>query len=443
MADWVVIVDDDATNQMLAERILKKNGFRVSAFSSGQEFLDFTVENDVPDLVLLDIKMPGMDGFETLSRYKKIEKAKDVPVIFLTGDEKRGTETKGLSMGATDFIRKPFIPDVLILRVKHTIRLEQLQRQLENEVVKKTEEAKTDAMTGLLNKVASEEAIGEVVRETDGMLAMVDLDSFKLVNDLYGHDMGDKILIRFAGILRSQTREGDIAGRVGGVEFVLFLRHLDDESAVENKVRLMNDGIVEAARELMGEDMEIPIGVSSGAVSVPEYGTDYADLIKKADEALYQVKQNGKHGFLLYKSSEERKTTEKNSGLWDVKKIYAERDLVKGAIVAGREAFRIIYRFQSRLLYNNKWEARLASFSISVDENADLGEATDHFIETAAGVLRRSDVIVRHGEGRVLILLAKVNDENYPVPITRLMGVWNELDTPGVSVEYESEPLEL
>lgn len=141
MADWVVVVDDDTMNLKMASHILSKSNMRVTALKSGQSLLDFVKENETPDLILLDIKMPEMDGFETLKRLREQESGKDeIPVIFLTASEDEESETMGLTLGAMDFIKKPFVPEVLTLRVRHIIELKRLQRNLAQEVQKKTEE---------------------------------------------------------------------------------------------------------------------------------------------------------------------------------------------------------------------------------------------------------------------------------------------------------------
>lgn len=141
MADWVIVVDDDVTNLKMAGHILSKSGFRVSAVKSGQAMLDYIAMNGSPDLILLDINMPGMNGFEALTRLREQEAGKnETPVIFLTADENEASETKGLSLGAMDFVKKPFIPEVLALRVKHIIELNHLQQDLSHEVEKKTQE---------------------------------------------------------------------------------------------------------------------------------------------------------------------------------------------------------------------------------------------------------------------------------------------------------------
>ncbi len=131
--DWVVVVDDDITNLKMAGRILSKNNMRVTALKSGMALLDY-IKTNKPDLILLDIKMPGLDGFETMRRLQEqMNPSEKIPVIFLTADDSQDAETHGLALGAMDFIKKPFIPDVLVLRVRHTIDLVRLQHDLEQE----------------------------------------------------------------------------------------------------------------------------------------------------------------------------------------------------------------------------------------------------------------------------------------------------------------------
>ena len=131
--DWVVVVDDDVTNLKMAGRILSKNNMRVTALKSGMALLDY-IKTNKPDLILLDIKMPGLDGFETMRRFQEqMNPSEKIPVIFLTADDSQDAETHGLALGAMDFIKKPFIPDVLVLRVRHTIDLVRLQHDLEQE----------------------------------------------------------------------------------------------------------------------------------------------------------------------------------------------------------------------------------------------------------------------------------------------------------------------
>lgn len=139
MSSWILVVDDDASNLRVASRILCAEKMRVSCLKSGEEAVKFLQDNR-PDLILLDVHMPGMDGFQTLAVVKGNEATADIPVIFLTADDDSSTETRGLTAGAMDFIKKPFVPEVLLLRVRHMIDLIHLQTNLSHEVEKKTQE---------------------------------------------------------------------------------------------------------------------------------------------------------------------------------------------------------------------------------------------------------------------------------------------------------------
>ncbi len=141
MDEWILVVDDDTTNLKMASRALSAEKIRVSCLKSGKDTLRFLAANR-PDLILLDVRMPEMDGFDTIAAVKANPDTADIPVIFLTADDDSETETKGLAAGAMDFIRKPFVPEVLLLRVRHTLDLLRLQNNLANEVEAKTREIK-------------------------------------------------------------------------------------------------------------------------------------------------------------------------------------------------------------------------------------------------------------------------------------------------------------
>lgn len=139
MCDWILAVDDDTSNLKMANRILSEENMRVSCLKSGEDAVKFLQENR-PDLILLDVHMPAMDGFETISIIRENKATADIPVIFLTADDDSNTERKGLEAGAMDFLKKPFVPEVLLLRVRHTLELLRLQTDLSHEVEKKTQE---------------------------------------------------------------------------------------------------------------------------------------------------------------------------------------------------------------------------------------------------------------------------------------------------------------
>ena len=139
MSNWILVIDDDAANLRMASHILSEEQMRVSCLKSGEAAIKF-LQGNRPDLILLDIHMPGMDGFETIAAIKESTATADIPVIFLTANDDSNAETRGLEAGAMDFIKKPFVPEVLLLRIRHTIELVRLQADLAREVAIKTQE---------------------------------------------------------------------------------------------------------------------------------------------------------------------------------------------------------------------------------------------------------------------------------------------------------------
>jgi len=140
MSDWILVVDDDAINLKIASKTLVASGFRASCVKSGHAALEF-LKNNKPNLILLDISMPEMDGFETLHNLKEKAETSDIPVIFLTANDNQDTEVRGFKCGAVDFIKKPFVPEILLQRVGRTIELDTLRKNLASEVKRQTQMA--------------------------------------------------------------------------------------------------------------------------------------------------------------------------------------------------------------------------------------------------------------------------------------------------------------
>ena len=451
MSDWVAVVDDDIMNLRLASRILSAEKMRVSCLKSGEALLEFLRENH-PDLILLDIHMPQMDGFETIAAIRRREETASIPVIFLTGDEDSGTESKGLLAGAMDFLTKPFVPEILLLRVRHTIELTRLKMNLEQAVEKKTAEvlaqrkqikdlkktAATDQMTGLLNKAYVQEEIGVMCRQSRGVLMMIDLDSFKLVNDLYGHNMGDEILIHFAQIIRSAIRSTDIAGRMGGDEFIAFCQNITDEAIIAEKSAYINEELIRFAKELLGENMTIPLGASVGAVVAPDEGTDFLTLYQKADEALYDVKQNGKHGYAFYWATRRPDTDESAADRDQAMAILHERGRKKGALDLSLEKFRLLFQFLVRMKANYPINNRFVLFSLKAangEENPErLEETIKHFREVVVSTLRASDAVTQSGTNQCMVLILWADREDGETVVERIIRKW---DGSGYGIGFE------
>ncbi|MBR1639334.1 MAG: diguanylate cyclase [Treponema sp.] len=418
----ILIVDDEKIALMMANHILSSAYDTVCA-SSGEEALK-VFKREKPDLVLSDLRMPGISGYELQKRLQS-EYEEQIPFMFMTADTDEETESKGFENGALDFIRKPFRADVLLQRVGNILKTVDKIQGLKKAAV-------MDPMTGLLNKASSESEIADLCRSGQGVLMMIDLDSFKLVNDLYGHAMGDKILLQFAEILRAVVRPIDIIGRMGGDEFIAFCQNVQEEIVIEKKVRFINKYIMEAAHEFMGEDMTIPLGASVGCVFVPNEGTDFAALYKKADKALYSVKKNGKHGFKFYKEDSKEKNFQEipESDISNTIQILNERNKARGAFILPFEQFRTVYQFLARLNANYQKEVSLLLFSIKELEHAviPVEEASDQFQEVLKNSMRQSDTITKTAKNQFIVILPETEASNISVVISRVQENWKKED---------------
>ena len=431
----ILIVDDASFMRTAVKHMLDEFYDTVSA-ASGEEAVAL-YDAEKPDLVITDLIMPGMSGLEL--RQKLQETHEDLaPVIFMSADENEETEIAGLESGA-DFIRKPFKKPVLLRRVGNIIGQVDKIRDLRRV-------AQTDPMTGLFNKAHVHEMLKSVCASQSGTLMMVDLDSFKPVNDIYGHAMGDRVLIRFADILRSAFRSGDIIGRVGGDEFIVFCQDIREENVIREKTALINRLLVESAIEFMGESMSIPIGVSVGAVTAPDEGTDFHKLSEKADQALYRVKKNGKHDCAFFHSetrsyNQEPRKTPPAVTLKNIRTVLDERNRDKGAYELGYEAFRSIYRFLSRSIENYHRPVELFLFTLPTNAHP---YDVDRFGEVLRMSLRRSDVYTRNGRHQYLAILPEILEENLDVILTRILKNWNDMeDGNAPEISWESESMTL
>ncbi|MCR5324369.1 MAG: diguanylate cyclase [Lachnospiraceae bacterium] len=444
MTKWIAIVDDDVTNLKNAGKILSKNHMRVSAMKSGKALLNF-IRDNTPDLILLDILMPEMDGFKTFEELRKLEKElgrEEIPIVFLTAEEDENIERLGLDIGAADFIRKPFNPNVLLTRIGNIVSNSEKIRDL-------TEEAITDKLTGFLNKAGVNEKLTEACKVESGALMILDLDSFKLVNDIYGHDMGDRMLAEFGNLVRKNTRSEDVIGRIGGDEFIVFCRHTEAESDIARIVARINDQLVSEAKRLMGSDMNIPLGVSAGVVFVPKQGCDYNEAFRKADKALYYVKQNGKHGYSVYIDDEEDEIVSLSpaESLIRINKILEERNVPNCALLLGQDTFIQVYRYVYRYIQTYKVDAFKLLFSISPTENGVMktrfSELADSFADILQNSLRKSDIMMRNQINQFFVLLIEVNKDNIEKVVDRFLHTWeNSVNADKLHVIYEVEKVD-
>ena len=290
----ILVVDDAPENVMLLSLILKDLG-KVSSALSGREAIDKALENP-PDLILLDIQMPELDGYDVIRALKEDPKTENVPVIFVTGLSDEGDEEKGLKLGAIDYITKPYKPAVVIARVRNHLRLREYAMRLEqlNEELERL--ATTDALTSAYNRryfmSKRDEEVKRVRRyKRPSSLMMIDVDHFKKINDTFGHDVGDHVLIALVKLLEDKVRQLDTVARIGGEEFAILMPETSEKDAL-----ILVNRLLDAARAaaITVADDTVRFTISVGCTEFDADTVDGEGILKMADMALYDAKRSGR-----------------------------------------------------------------------------------------------------------------------------------------------------
>ena len=297
----ILIVDDQAPDVLLLEQMLRGAGYaRVTSTRDPQAVCALHRDNHY-DLILLDLQMPGMDGFEVMEGLKAIETDGYIPVLVLTAQP--GHKQRALQAGAKDFVSKPYEWAEVLMRVHNLLEVRLLYKQIEhhNEVLESL--ALHDQLTGLANRRLLTDRMSMAMahaRRNESAMAVVylDLDGFKQLNDRLGHGAGDILLKMVANRLVKTVRQEDTVARLGGDEFVLVLWHLAEPGYAATVARK----VIEALSQPFDiEGNTVSITTSAGVGIYPIHGEDADTLTKSADLALYEAKRAGKN---LYRISE-------------------------------------------------------------------------------------------------------------------------------------------
>ena len=304
----ILIVDDEKTNLKVLANLLH-GSYTLILARNGEQALKFARQSPQPDLILLDVVMPGMGGYEVIRTLKEDPRTKDIPVIFVTALNSMEDEEQGLKLGAVDYITKPFSPPIVKIRIHNHIRFVHHHRLLDRL-------AYLDALTEIANRRRLDEVLARELSRasrngTPLSVAMVDVDFFKRYNDHYGHAMGDRVLYQIAKALESAVvRPGDLVARYGGEEFVLVLPETDAHAAA-NVAEKARNAVTSERIPHLHSDVSDYISISVGVTTVQftpvpkkslryHTGTTHCEhtlesLIIKADQNLYKAKMNGRN----------------------------------------------------------------------------------------------------------------------------------------------------
>lgn len=307
----ILIVDDQEKNLIALEALLEDCPANIYRATNGNDALTLILKHDFA-LVLLDVQMPGMDGFETAKLMRLNAKTKQIPIIFVTAISKDQQYVfQGYQSGAVDYLPKPIDP--IILQSKVNIFLEMWRNREElatalaevQALSKQLEyQAQYDALTGLPNRLLFRDRLKQAVlmsirNGSNGALMFIDLDKFKPINDSLGHDAGDQLLIQVAQRLTQGLRATDTVARLGGDEFTVILQNLEDESAAHKIARTLLDRL-EQPFELGSH--QVSISASIGIAFFPKDSQEDSELIINADTAMYQAKHAGRSTYRCFES---------------------------------------------------------------------------------------------------------------------------------------------
>jgi diguanylate cyclase (GGDEF)-like protein len=297
----VLVVDDSPVYRKLIEHTLEDGGYSPLFAKNGREALALYSQH-APAIVITDWMMPDFSGPELCERIRGHAQRTYTYIIVLTSISEKDSVVKGLAAGADDYLTKPFDPGELLARIGVGRRTIGLHREIDAKNKLLQEMAHTDSLTGLPNRRAIEEWAARQIRGAARhgfalWVAHADLDSFKNINDSYGHGAGDQVLQKFAEVLKENTRASDISGRMGGDEFLLVMTHLDERST-----RLTVDRLREQFSALKfsfgGEIVSVTASFGIAGFQGKE-PADFSKLVRQADKALYTGKRAGRNQVMV------------------------------------------------------------------------------------------------------------------------------------------------
>ncbi len=288
----ILMVDDSTTNLKSAAEVLQPF-YHLSMAKSGRQALNFLKKNKT-DLILLDIMMPEMDGYETMEQIKLNPRTANIPIIFLTADTEHESEMRGLKMGALDYIKKPFEAEVMLGRIEKVLQMEDMRRNILGS-------SKKDLLTDLLKgEYMASEVDSRIRSDADGAeMVMVDIDGFGHFMMEQGSSYANGVIIKFTEALRKTALSGSILCRSDEDEFIIYIPQALSEAELMSYCEEICGHVMEEANSARNGGDALTASVV--AVFIPKHGRDYDTLYQKLQMAMYHVKQSGKNRVHFYR----------------------------------------------------------------------------------------------------------------------------------------------
>ena len=298
----VMVIDDSLSQRLVIQEYLQPLKCHVSLCSSGEDALSLVCD-EIPDVIILDVEMAGLSGFETCRALRGYLQDNWIPIIYLTGRASPEDMAEGLNVGGDAYITKPVNGDVLRAMVKAMLRISSVQQELIEANKKLDEIAYFDVLTQIMNRRGYEDIFdrlwGDHKRRKQGMcVLLMDIDHFKTYNDNYGHIEGDQCLRNVAQTIKATLlRPIDVVARYGGEEFVILLPDTEEKGALavaERIIEALRKAAIPHEHSSAAEHVTVSIGIAECS-DVSATDLTPSKLVQKADEALYQAKETGRN----------------------------------------------------------------------------------------------------------------------------------------------------
>lgn len=423
----ILMVDDVSTNLKCAAEVLKDQ-YEIMTAGSGEQAFE-VLKASVPDLVLLDINMPGMSGFEVFDRMKMIPELSQIPVIFLTAATDKDIEVQGFEKGAADFIRKPYNPEDLIARIS---------KVLQNSSSVTEAVLQSGDIAFLLYKVNPKKLMDWAdSSNTCGYIILLNFENFEQIRELFGIEAENRLLARTVIFLEEIPGNDNCICHVDGNMFAVYVEGDHDADSVRAIIRRIIAGLEFEINESIPEEFDIKVVITAGIALKPEDGKNYKELLKCADKALYFARESGKRKYHFFNAGQgDQKEPDEESNFINLLQLKRQFEGKSMDSADGRESLQKTYHIISKYWGNMGKEMQIIFFDILGDGAGE--EAMSILSEVIAGSLRKGDTAVKCGKLQYITVLLNASVPNGEIAAMRIKKKFEEkAGEKGISLAYE------